>query len=48
MRENPDNVREFFEDDESDWKSIMWWKNKVSYIKARNCDETFNADIYSG
>jgi hypothetical protein len=48
MRENPDNVREFFEDDESDWKSVMWWKNKVSYIKARNCDEAFNPDIYPG
>ena len=48
MRENPDNVREFFEDDESDWKSIMWWKNQVSYIKARNCDEAFNPDIYPG
>lgn len=38
LRENPDNDRVFLEDDESDWKSIMWWNNKVSYIKARNCD----------
>ena len=39
LRENPDYFRRFLEDDESDWKSVMWWKNKVSYIKARNCDE---------
>jgi hypothetical protein len=26
----------------------MWWANKVSYIKARNCDEKFNATIYDG
>ena len=48
MRENPDCFRKFFEDDESDWKSVMWWSNKVSFIKARNCDETFNADIMDG
>lgn len=48
MRENPDNFRTFFEDDESDWKSVMWWNNKVSLIKARNCDEQFNADIMDG
>lgn len=48
MRENPDNFRKFFEDDESDWKSVMWWNNKVSLIKARNCDESFNAEIMDG
>jgi len=45
LRENPDNDRVFLEDDESDWRSIMWWSNKVSYIKCKNCDETFNSEI---
>ena len=46
VRENPDNFRKFHEDDESDWKSLCWWNNKVAFIKARNCDETFNPEIY--
>ena len=45
LRENPDNDKVFLEDDESDWKSIMWWTNKVAYIKCRNCDEKFNPQI---
>lgn len=45
MRENPDHFRTFFEDDESDWKSLQWWNNKVAFIKARNCDEAFNGEI---
>jgi hypothetical protein len=45
LRENPDNDKIFLEDDESDWKSIQWWPNKVSFIKCKNCDETFNSEI---
>jgi hypothetical protein len=26
----------------------MWWSNKVSYIKARNCDKAFNGEISTG
>ena len=48
LRENPDNDRKFLEDDESDWKSIMWWNNKVSYIKCKNCDDAFNSEIEEG
>ena len=48
LRENPDNDRVFLEDDESDWKSIMWWGNKVSYIKCKNCDDKFNSTIEDG
>ena len=48
LRENPDNDVEFLEDDESDWKSIMWWSNKVSFIKARNCDKEYNGTIAEG
>ena len=42
LRENPDNDRVFLEDDESDWKTVMWWNNKVSYIKSKNSDEKFD------
>jgi len=48
LRENPDNDVKFLEDDESDWKSIMWWNNKVSYIKCKNCDDSFNSTILEG
>mmetsp|Transcript_5836 Transcript_5836/g.9353 ORF Transcript_5836/g.9353 Transcript_5836/m.9353 type:complete len:194 (-) Transcript_5836:21-602(-) len=48
LRENPDNDRVFLEDDESDWKYIMWWNDKVSYIKARNCDAQFTPEIADG
>lgn len=48
LRENPDNDRIFLEDDESDWRSVMWWNNKVSYICAKNCDEKFNGEIAEG
>ena len=26
----------------------MWWNNKVSYIKCKNCDDEFNATIDDG
>jgi hypothetical protein len=45
LRENPDNDRVFLEDDESDWKTVMWWNNKVSYIKSKNSHEGFVPDI---
>lgn len=45
LRENPDNDRVFLEDDESDWQSLMWWPNKVAYIKCKNCDSTFNQEF---
>jgi hypothetical protein len=45
LRENPDNDKVFLEDDESDWRSVMWWSNKVAYVKARNCEDAFNGDI---
>lgn len=48
LRENPDNDRVFLEDDESDWKTVMWWNNKVSYIKSKNSHETFNGEIEDG
>lgn len=48
LRENPDNDRVFLEDDESDWKTVMWWNNKVSYIKSKNSEEKFNPTIEDG
>jgi hypothetical protein len=48
LRENPDNDRVFLEDDESDWKTVMWWSNKVSYIKSKNSHENFIGDIEDG
>ena len=48
LRENPDNDKVFLEDDESDWRSICWWTNKVSFIKCKNCDESFNPEIENG
>ena len=48
LRENPDNDKFFLEDDESDWKSIMWWNNKVAYINCRNCADKFDASIMDG
>jgi hypothetical protein len=47
LRENPDNDRVFLEDDESDWEAVMWWNNKVSFIKAKNHAE-FNPEIATG
>ena len=26
----------------------MWWADKVSYIKSKNCDEAFNKEIEDG
>jgi hypothetical protein len=48
LRENPDNDRVFLEDDESDWRTVMWWNNKVSYIKSKNSHEHFVGDIEVG
>ena len=47
-RENPDYFRQFFEDGEDDWETLMWWKNKVAFIKAKNSDEEFIGDIKDG
>ena len=33
QRENLEYDREFFEDHEPDWRYVMWWPNKCSYIR---------------
>lgn len=48
LRENKDKDRMFLEDDESDWRSVMWWANKCSFVKARNCNEKLNPEIEDG
>ena len=48
LRENPDNFREFYEDGEDDWESVMWWRDKCVFIETRNSHEKFNGDIKKG
>jgi cancer susceptibility candidate protein 1 len=42
IRENLEFDREFFEDHEPDWKYVMWWPNKVGFVRcsddADQCD----------
>ena len=48
LRENPDNFREFYEDGEDDWESVMWWRDKCVFIDAKNSHESFKGDIKKG
>lgn len=48
LRENPDLFREFFEDGEDDWESVMWWNNKCVFFDAKNTADKFNGDIKKG
>lgn len=48
LRENPDQFREFYEDGEDDWESVMWWNNKCVFIEAANSHPNFNGDIKKG
>lgn len=48
MRENPDNFREFYEEGEDDWESVMWWKNKCVFVDTKNSSNKFNGDIKKG
>ena len=45
LRENPDQFREFYEDGEDDWESVMWWNNKCVFTDTRNTSDKFNGDI---
>jgi cancer susceptibility candidate protein 1 len=36
VRENNEMDMEFAEDQEKDWKSIVFWNNKVGCVKARD------------
>ena len=47
IRENLEFDEDFFENSEVDWKYVMWWNNKVSFVEGcRNDMETgCNAQI---
>jgi len=45
MRENLEFDEEFAEDQEKDWKSIVFGPNKCSIIKARDSAETLNENL---
>lgn len=48
MRENPELDEDFAEDQEKDWKTIVWWKNKVGAIKMRDSYENLNENLLEG
>mmetsp|Transcript_1417 Transcript_1417/g.1555 ORF Transcript_1417/g.1555 Transcript_1417/m.1555 type:complete len:187 (+) Transcript_1417:455-1015(+) len=45
VRENLEYDREFFEDYEPDWRYIMWWANKCSFIDAIDTDDDFDRKV---
>lgn len=42
IRENLEFDLEFAEDQEKDWKSVVFWDNKCACIKARDSADTLN------
>lgn len=48
LRENPENDEDFAEDQEKDWRTFVWWKNKVGCIKMRDSYENLNETLLDG
>lgn len=50
IRENLEFDAEFEEDYEPDWRYVMWWNNKVSFVQGcrQNQDDNCNATIEDG
>lgn len=48
LRENPENDEDFAEDQEKDWRTFVWWKNKVGCIKMRDSYENLNETPLEG
>ena len=50
IRENLEFDAEFEEDYEPDWRYVMWWGNKVSFVEGcrQNQDDNCNAQIAEG
>ena len=48
VRENLEFDREFFEDHEPDWRYLMWWPNKCSFVRCSDLDETPDVRISQG
>ena len=45
LRENPNYYDYFDEDQEKDWKSLMWFPNKVQAVKSRDSHATCNESM---
>ena len=45
IRENPEYDEEFHEDQEKDWRSIVFWCNKVGLIQAKDSAEQLNEKL---
>jgi len=50
IRENLEFDAEFEEDYEPDWRYVMWWNNKVSFVEGcrNNQTDNCNATIEKG
>ena len=45
IRENLEYDREFFEDYEPDWRYVMWWANKCSFVDCTDLQEDFEKKV---
>ena len=45
IRENMEFDEEFAEEQDKEWKSIVWWRNKCAAVKARDTHERLNEDF---
>ena len=45
IRENLEYDREFFEDYEPDWRYIMWWGNKCSFVDCTDAETDFEKPV---
>jgi cancer susceptibility candidate protein 1 len=45
IRENLEFDREFFEDYEPDWRYLMWYGDKVTFIECNDEADEFNGEI---
>ena len=48
IRENLEFDEEYAEDQEKDWKSIVWWSNKCACVRIRDSAETPNENLVDG
>ena len=48
VRENLEFDREFFEDHEPDWKYMMYWPNKCSFVKVSDVADTCDTSLANG
>ena len=49
IRENLEFDKEFLEDDENDWRQVVWWANKCSFVNGcKDTDAKCNVQIAEG